>query len=211
MSISPHHGNVEHEVGGRMSEIEAVKKDVIRLYVLLGVMCLLVCVALAAANMTLETVLDTLTEVRGQVQSLTPPEEHLSGRLPGDDTPATERCYLTEEERAALPQFETGHLETVTVTFYCNEKYRHICGGGRGIAADGTPAEAWLTCAVDPSVIPLGSTVTVDFGDGQAPLLLRANDTGSGVKGDRIDICVGSHEEALRLGRRTAAVRYVGG
>lgn len=131
-----------------------------------------------------------------------------SGRLPGDDTPATERCYMTPDELAALPQFETGHLDAVTVTFYCNEKFRHICGGGRGIAADGTAAEAWATCAVDPTVIPLGSTVTVDFGDGQAPLLLRANDTGGAVQGACIDICVGSHAQAVALGRKTAAVQY---
>ena len=95
-------------------------------------------------------------------------------------------------------------IEDCTVTFYCNEKYPHICGTGDGIAADGTPALAWTTCAVDPDVIPLGSTVLVDLGDGEGLRTLVANDTG--VSGEHLDICVGSHSEAEQLGRRTAAV-----
>ena len=97
-------------------------------------------------------------------------------------------------------------IEDCTITFYCNEKYPHICGTGDGIAADGTPALAWSTCAVDPDVIPLGSTVMVDLGDGDGLRTLVANDTG--VNGNHLDICVGSHQEALQLGRQTAAVYW---
>lgn len=97
-------------------------------------------------------------------------------------------------------------IEDCTITFYCNEKYPHICGTGDGIAYDGTPALAWATCAVDPDAIPLGSTVMVDLGDGYGLRTLVANDTG--VKGNHLDICVGSHEEALQLGRQTATVYW---
>lgn len=137
------------------------------------------------------------------------------GRLPGDDVPATERCYMTEEE--AKEDFENEYItdallsrshviEDCTITFYCNEKYPHICGTGDGIAYDGTPALAWATCAVDPDVIPLGSTVMVDLCDGYGLRTLIANDTG--VKGNHIDICVESHNFALQLGRQTAAVYW---
>ena len=64
------------------------------------------------------------------------------------------------------------------------------------------------TCAVDPEVIPLGSAVTVDYGDGELRHY-RAEDIGGGVKGNRIDICVSSHEEALELGVRTATVYWM--
>lgn len=137
------------------------------------------------------------------------------GWLPGDDIPATERCYMTEEE--IQEDFENELIETAllarahviedcTITFYCNERYPHICGTGDGIAYDGTPALAWATCAVDPDVIPLGSTVMVDLGDGEGLRTLVANDTG--VKGNHLDICVGSHTEAEQLGRQTAAVYW---
>ena len=97
-------------------------------------------------------------------------------------------------------------LENCTVTFYCAEKYPHICGTGDGIAYDGTPVLPWATCAVDPDVIPLGSTVMVDLGDGYGLRTLVANDTG--VSGTHIDICVSGHAEAEQLGRQTATVYW---
>lgn len=97
-------------------------------------------------------------------------------------------------------------IENCTVTFYCAERYPHICGTGDGIAYDGTPVLPWATCAVDPDVIPLGSTVMVDFGDGYGIRTLVANDTG--VKGSHIDICVSTHDEAMRLGIQTSTVYW---
>ena len=140
-----------------------------------------------------------------------------NGRIPGDDIPATERCYITEEEiredfeneKIESALLDQAHvIEDCTITFYCNEKYPHICGTGDGIAYDGTPALAWATCAVDPDIIPLGSTVMVDMGDDEGLRTLVANDTGGAIKGNHLDICVGSHEEALQLGRRTATVYW---
>ncbi len=97
-------------------------------------------------------------------------------------------------------------IESCTVTFYCAERYKHICGTGDGIAYDGTPVIPWATCAVDPSVIPLGSTVLVDLGDGEGLRYFRANDTG--VQGNHIDINVHTHDEALRLGIQTSTVYW---
>ena len=99
-------------------------------------------------------------------------------------------------------------IDACTITYYCSERYAHICGTGDGIAADGTPVLAWATCAVDPDVIPLGSTVLVDLGDGYGLRTLIANDVGGSVKGNHIDLCVATHEEALQLGRQTATVYW---
>ena len=121
-----------------------------------------------------------------------------------EESAETEGFENEEIENALV---DRAHLiESCTVTFYCNERYPHICGTGDVIAADGTPALAWATCAVDPSVIPLGSTVMVDIGDGYGLRTLVANDTG--VKGNHIDICVPTHDEALRLGIQTSTVYW---
>lgn len=156
-----------------------------------------------------------VTPVKADAAPIAEPQED-DGRLPGDDVPATERCYMTEEEvqedyeneniEAALLA-RSNVIEDCTITFYCNEKYPHICGNGDGIARDGTPALAWATCAVDPDVIPLGSTVMVDLGDGELRTL-TANDVGGSIKGNHIDICVDSHNSALQLGRQTATVYW---
>ena len=119
------------------------------------------------------------------------------GRLPGDDTPAQEPLRLDQAHV----------LENVTVTHYdcCVE----CCGKVDGLTASGTHATPYSTVAVDPSVIPLGAVLLVDYGDGAGLRRYRAEDTGGAIKGNRIDLCVGSHAEALQLGRRTATVYWV--
>lgn len=58
--------------------------------------------------------------------------------------------------------------------------------------------------AVDRRVIPLGTMVFVE-GYGFA----IASDTGSAIKGNRIDLCMNSRAEALRFGRRTVKVHIL--
>ena len=120
-----------------------------------------------------------------------------NGRLPGDDTPAQEPLRLDQAHV----------LEDVTITHYdvCSK----CCGKTDGITASGAHATPYSTVAVDPSVIPLGAELLVDYGDGAGLRRYRAEDTGGAIKGNRIDLCVGSHDEALWLGRRTATVYWV--
>lgn len=136
------------------------------------------------------------------------------GRLPGDDVPATVRCFMTDEEveqaenemiEAALLARAT-RIDNVTVTHYdcCVE----CCGKDNGITASGVRATPGVTVAVDPDVIPLGADVLVDYGDGDIKYY-RADDVGGAVKGNHIDLCVGSHQEAVELGRKTATVWWV--
>lgn len=120
-----------------------------------------------------------------------------TGRLPGDDTPAQEPLRLDQAHV----------LEGVTITHYdvCSK----CCGKTDGITASGAHATPYSTVAVDPSVIPLGAVLLVDYGDGAGLRRYRAEDTGGAIKGNRIDLCVGSHDEALQMGRRTATVYWV--
>ena len=94
------------------------------------------------------------------------------------------------------------YIGECTVTYYCCEPYAHVCGDGDGLTATGLPVTPGVV-AVDPEVIPLGSTVIID---GQAYL---AADTGGAVRGSHVDIAVESHQEALELGTRTAEVWVV--
>lgn len=94
------------------------------------------------------------------------------------------------------------YIGECTVTYYCCEAYEHVCGDGDGLTATGIPVTPGVV-AVDPEVIPLGSTVIID---GQAYL---AADTGGAVRGNHVDIAVDTHQEALELGTRTAEVWVV--
>jgi uncharacterized protein YabE (DUF348 family) len=83
----------------------------------------------------------------------------------------------------------------VLSTAYC--PCTKCCGpSAKGVTRTGLPAKKGVI-AVDPRVIPLGSRVYVD-GYGFAV----AADTGSAIKGDRIDVCFDTHQEALVWGMR---------
>lgn len=88
-------------------------------------------------------------------------------------------------------EYELVYLGDFKYTYYCDERREHICGGS-GITASGAPTEVGTTIAVDPTVIPLGTTVYIE-GVG----FRTAQDTGGAVKGQHIDILVNYHDEAL--------------
>lgn len=165
---------------------------------------LLLCLCSALWGMAAAKAIDGPQETRETVPMETPVEA-----ASVSPAPAIEQQEAFENESIEAALLSRSHvIENCTVTFYCNEKYPHICGNGDGIAYDGTPALAWATCAVDPDVIPLGSTVMVDLEDGEGLRTLVANDVGGSVKGNHIDICVENHNFALQLGRQTAAVYW---
>ena len=163
---------------------------------------LLLCLCSALWGMAAAKAIDGPQETRETVPMETPVEAESAAPAPAIE-PQEE--FENEQIEAALLS-RSSVIDDCTVTFYCAERYKHICGTGDGIAADGTPVLPWATCAVDPSIIPLGSTVMVDLGDGYGLRTLVANDTG--VKGNHIDICVPTHDEALRLGIQTSTVYW---
>ena len=75
------------------------------------------------------------------------------------------------------------------------------CGKTDGITKTGTKATAGRTVAVDPEVIPLGSTLLID---GQEYI---AEDIGGAIKGNKIDIFHNSHAEALEYGKQIHTVQ----
>ena len=97
----------------------------------------------------------------------------------------------------ALGQYR--YIGECRITHYCCESKGnpHICGTGTGLTATGVPVAPGMV-AVDPKVIPLGSTVIING----IPYL--AADTG--VSGYAIDIAVPTHEEALDMGTYQAEV-----
>lgn len=86
-----------------------------------------------------------------------------------------------------------------TVTYYC--PCEKCCGQwADGLTATGLPAGPGIV-AVDPEVVPLGSTVIID---GQKYL---AADTG--VRGKHVDVCLEDHAATVEAGVRTAEVWIV--
>lgn len=85
------------------------------------------------------------------------------------------------------------------LTFYC--KCAKCCGTNTGKTASGTYVEEGRTVAVSRAQIPMGTKLHIDgFGD------FIAEDTGSGIGKNRIDIYVDSHSKAWDLGVKYARV-----
>lgn len=104
----------------------------------------------------------------------------------------------------ALPTAYTRaeDLGEFKLTAYCFcEKCNGVWTGEP--TASGAEMTVGRTVAVDPEVIPLGSTVYING------FAYVAEDTGSAIKGKRIDVLLSSHEEALDFGVQYANVSII--
>jgi 3D (Asp-Asp-Asp) domain-containing protein len=77
-------------------------------------------------------------------------------------------------------------------------------GQAEPITATGTTARAGRTVAVDPKVIPLGSRIFIE-GLGER----IAEDVGGGIKGNHIDVYLGTVPQAFRFGIKRGRVSVI--
>lgn len=105
----------------------------------------------------------------------------------------SDKSYITFEATAYVAFCDTG-CSGVTKT---------------GIDVSNTTTHAGRTVvAVDPTVIPLGSAVEVRLADGRV-IEGTAQDTGGAIRGNRIDILMGSEGQARQFGRQSVKIRIL--
>lgn len=90
-------------------------------------------------------------------------------------------------------EYELVYVGNFRYTYYCDERYEHICGYGKGLTASGKPTEVGWTVAADTSVLPMGSIIYVE-GLGFREVM----DRGGGVNGNHIDILLPTHNECFK-------------
>ncbi|MCD8089744.1 MAG: G5 domain-containing protein [Clostridiales bacterium] len=111
-----------------------------------------------------------------------------------------------EEEEETTAAFSMGTVVRQLVMNASAYSADYACTGktpgmaGYGITASGMKAQYGVV-AVDPRVIPLGTRLYVE-GYGYC----IAADTGSAIKGNKIDLCFNSYSEAVNYGRRNVTV-----
>lgn len=94
-------------------------------------------------------------------------------------------------------------LGTYLTTGYC--PCAACCGKTNGVTASGAIARTNHTIAADTGVLPFGTQVVING------KVYTVEDRGGAIRGNRIDIFFGSHQEALNYGKQTVRVyRYVG-
>ena len=115
----------------------------------------------------------------------------------------TERCSYVYTTKAETKEY----LGKFRLTYYT--PYEE--GGKWGYeTATGVKSQHLKTCAVDPSVIPLGSTIEITGKNGKK-LVLKAVDIGGLVKGRSIDIFIDnpSHKECNAFMEQFGEIRDV--
>ncbi|WP_084405676.1 peptidoglycan-binding protein [Alteribacter aurantiacus] len=129
------------------------------------------------------------------------PETKNKNETPNSNNVATESTSNTSNntDRSSKPTSSGGQTMTVEAT-----AYTAYCNGCSGITATGLDLRSnpdKKVVAVDPSVIPLGSTVHVE---GYGTFI--AGDTGGAIRGNKIDIFMPNREEAIQFGRRNLTI-----
>lgn len=77
----------------------------------------------------------------------------------------------------------------------------------KGRTASGVVAQSGLIAA-DPRVLPLGTVVHLRSGSYTGTYTVA--DTGSKIKGRRVDVFVNTHREAIQFGRRQVKIKIIG-
>jgi 3D (Asp-Asp-Asp) domain-containing protein len=99
----------------------------------------------------------------------------------------------------------------IAAAIFVATAYSYGCGA-TGLTRIESKPVPYFTVAVDPTIIPLGTALELDASylmRGEKRLW-RAEDTGGDIVGNRIDIMMGTCEQANWWGRREVVVRVRG-
>ncbi|WP_088007393.1 LysM peptidoglycan-binding and 3D domain-containing protein [Indiicoccus explosivorum] len=120
----------------------------------------------------------------------------------GVSSTAPQTTTRTAPVKEAAPVTSSAREMVVEAT-----AYTAYCPGCSGITATGIDLRSnpnQKVIAVDPDVIPLGSTVWVE-GYGTA----IAGDTGGAIDGNRIDVFIPNYNDALAWGRKNVTIKIL--
>ena len=175
-----------------------MKKEKVKLLIT----ALLIMAAAAALIVTAGAVNDELVAKQAKAHEIAELARELG--LSEDDAiieRASALWWEWENQKAEEP--ERTYIGKFKCYAYC--PCTACCGKyASGITATGTKAAEGRTIAVDPKVIPLGSKVKINGHE------YIAEDTGGGIKGNKLEIFFNSHREALNFGVRWYDVYVVG-
>ncbi len=123
---------------------------------------------------------------------------------PRDISEVEESEVVTESEKDIEAQGQS--FEATYYSAYCDTGCTGVTATGEDVS-NSNYVDGKRVIAVDPNVIPLGTSVKVTTPNETFDAV--AEDTGGDIQGNRIDILVDSTEEAYRLGRHDVQVEII--
>ena len=183
---------------------------------LLGGICILLIIILLSTSIiclkkenkelqeTNNSIIKTINELETKASELEEENEKLktnsSTKKSAEQSNTSVNSEVIQEKSTSS---EGNNLGQFKITAYCN--CSKCCGQwAGGPTASGTIPEEGRTIAVDPKVIPLGTKVVID---GHTYI---AEDTGSAIKGNKIDMYFNSHSAAMAWGVKYKNVSITG-
>jgi len=146
-------------------------------------------------------------EIPGSFKELTDPNDKVTAKM------SPERIDALALKEVKSPQLEIDaekvagrspvapNVADDTLDFHATA----YCLKGR--TASGVVAQSGLIAA-DPRVLPLGTVVHLRSGSYTGTYTVA--DTGSKIKGRRVDVFVNTHREAIQFGRRQVKIKIIG-
>lgn len=184
--------------------VKSSKNQALRLWIIAFIM-MTVCAALWAANTIIainekNAALDRVETLQEENVELTEQNKALQESIDKLKKEAAEKTAKAETAQTEAADWKSAGV--FKVTHYCDCE---ACQGKYiGKTATGTAPKAGRTIAVDPDRIPLGSAVKINGRE------YIAEDTGGAIKGNRVDIFVADHGEAMAKGVKKETVYLKG-
>jgi len=150
---------------------------------------------------------EEVSDYQDEIKSLEKANKELRDSVNNNDKTADEGTTESISSGGEDKGTELGEFEATFYAAFCPT-------GCTGITATGIDVSNTIyhagkrIIAVDPNVIPLGSHVKITLADGSS-FEATAQDTGGDIKGSRIDILVGTRDEAYALGRQAVKVEVI--
>lgn len=145
---------------------------------------ILLCVAsFGCSSQNTETTTTAITSVITKTESKVNNETIITEETTKEETTVTPTQRNTTTTKTSTAK-ETDNKNAINLEQFRITVYTPYCDGGVWgyTTSTGVKSTHLKTCAVDPKIIPLGSELNING------LTLKAVDTGSAVKGKKIDI-----------------------
>jgi 3D (Asp-Asp-Asp) domain-containing protein len=153
-----------------------------------------------------------ISELNSQVDALAATNNQLISQnlsLQEQNTELQNSVNEINNRKKATPSRGSGHSFDVECTAYTLDGFT-----ATGKSLEGLSHSDAMVIAVDPDIIPLGSTVRISFYDEEWSHLngdYIASDTGTAIKGNIIDVFLGdgNDSEAFAFGRQMATAEIL--
>ncbi|WP_313073078.1 3D domain-containing protein [Lacrimispora sp.] len=172
----------------------------LRITGLLTILCILLLSTSAMADEAVEKEQTTADAQSASVQTIksdAKSESSTESTKASEETgPGVKKETEPTKTEPTGPVYEKGaSLGLFSATAYCPSK-----SGKIGRTYSGTTPRAQHTLSADLTILPIGTMVMID------DVIYTVEDTGSGIRGNKVDIFFGSRDEAINFGRQTKEI-----